>query len=839
MPDGSILVKTFYPDGTPAMERLKDSSENIFSQTYNTLDSNGRILRKQSGTDNDWYWTDHSYDLNGNLLQTTSRLGITEKWTYDALNRAISHTDGLGNIDTKTYDLQDNTLIAKDALNAGTNPYSYRNGKTLTQEVNSDYGTKAYNYNEADLLTQSLYGIRKCENTSIDALTRIGKIACTHASTTTGATEAHDFIYTYDSSRFGRLDTVTANTVYGATTNYTYDNYDRIIKKSQNNKAISTWSGTKPTLDVSYTYTTGDKLSSLTLPSGRKLTYSYSGTKPNQLTDLKLDNVALLRSIAYNTAGQMTGWNWGTGNASYTWTYDASKNGSLKKISNKNNSAVENYSIDYSYDRDGRITKLTRNNGLVDNFTYSNADRLLTETRLNGSTNVYGINYTYDKNGNRLSLAATGTHQQPNANVTYTYTGNKLTKVNTTNVSHTANFELIYGGFTPAYDYAGNRRWSGKQNGASTGYEYYMAYNHKNERTVRGYSNTNSNWKDNAVQFVYDENSHLIGEYNASGTPIVEYIWLGDQPIAAIYGSGTTAKTYWIVTDAQNTPRRLIDSTDGNTTVWAFDSTAFGIGIPSVQTVKFNLRFPGQYYDELTKQHYNLNRYYNPELGRYMEPDRIGLEGGLNPYIYANGNPLSNVDPSGLEYLASGWYNVSNPSIFSKDQTWKGIQNQFEGGTGVYYADLQKFGFEQFIDIDQQIQSSILNSNGYMNKVISSIGDNQFFNFDWSKKAFGSDYIHSFIKGKAWPFGRIAGDVSGTIIKNKDGTYLASGVINFRSDTYSWKPDYGRFLEDTGIRVFGAVLGSEPSSYYKKNNNGEMPIEYPRNFWFITPGKWK
>ncbi len=132
------------------------------------------------------------------------------------------------------------------------------------------------------------------------------------------------------------------------------------------------------------------------------------------------------------------------------------------------------------------------------------------------------------------------------------------------------------------------------------------------------------------------------------GIPLVEYIWMGDKPVAAIYGSGVTTKTYWIVTDAQNTPRRLIDAADGTTTVWAWDSTAFGVGIPSVQTVKFNLRFPGQYYDELTKQHYNHNRFYNPVLGRYMEPDRIGLEGGLNPYIYAGSDPINNVDITGL-----------------------------------------------------------------------------------------------------------------------------------------------------------------------------------------------
>ncbi|MGB8808452.1 MAG: RHS repeat-associated core domain-containing protein [Acinetobacter calcoaceticus] len=38
------------------------------------------------------------------------------------------------------------------------------------------------------------------------------------------------------------------------------------------------------------------------------------------------------------------------------------------------------------------------------------------------------------------------------------------------------------------------------------------------------------------------------------------------------------------------------------------------------------------------------NQFYNTELGRYMEPDPIGLEGGLNPYTYAGSNSVKNVD---------------------------------------------------------------------------------------------------------------------------------------------------------------------------------------------------
>ncbi|WP_081313548.1 RHS repeat-associated core domain-containing protein [Acinetobacter pittii] len=652
LPDGSLVNKTYHGNGAIASEKLTDSTgATIFTQSSTTLDANGRLLKTVSGTDATKNWVTNTYDLNGNLTQTASALGITEKWTYDPLNRVTSHTDGLGNIDKKTYDLQDSTLTALDALNAGTNPYSYRNGKVLTKEVNTDYGTKSYTYNEADLLTQSLYGTRKCDNLNIDALERVGQTACTNSAATTPATLLSNLSFSYDQTRFGRLDKVTsADTAYGVDTVYTYDAYDRIVGKSQTNKTITTWTGTKPTLAVAYAYTIGDKLSTLTLPSGRKLAYTYDTTKKNLLTNVTLDGTALIRAITYDAGGQMTGWNWGAGAASYTWTYDAVKNGVIQSISNKNNSGVVNYSLAYAFDNDGRVSKITRNNGLVDSFTYSNADRLLTESRLNGTTSVFGITYTYDKNGNRLSLAATGTHQQPQANVAYTYTGNKLATIAGVAATHTANAELIYGGFTPTYDNTGNRREDKTTGGAATAPQYYMTYNHKNERTVRGYTANSTAWKANAVQFVYDENSHLIGEYNADGVPLVEYVWLGDKPVAAIYGSGTTAKTYWIATDAQNTPRRLIDAADGTTTVWAWDSTAFGVGLPSVQTVKFNLRFPGQYYDEVTKQHYNHNRFYNPVLGRYMEADPTGLQGGLNPYIYANGNPISTVDPTGLDF---------------------------------------------------------------------------------------------------------------------------------------------------------------------------------------------
>ncbi|MBU2714126.1 RHS repeat-associated core domain-containing protein, partial [Zooshikella harenae] len=109
----------------------------------------------------------------------------------------------------------------------------------------------------------------------------------------------------------------------------------------------------------------------------------------------------------------------------------------------------------------------------------------------------------------------------------------------------------------------------------------------------------------------------------------------------------------YIHADHLNTPRRATN-TEGNTS-WAWYRDAYGIGDINQDVdgdgkkTFIALRFPGQYYDPESELFYNYHRYYDQSLGRYVTSDPIGLQGGLNTFGYALGDPVRYSDSKGLD----------------------------------------------------------------------------------------------------------------------------------------------------------------------------------------------
>ncbi len=166
---------------------------------------------------------------------------------------------------------------------------------------------------------------------------------------------------------------------------------------------------------------------------------------------------------------------------------------------------------------------------------------------------------------------------------------------------------------------------------------------------------------------LFDPAGHWIGDYDENGKALQQAIWLGGRgpspgqalPVGLLVRHGGETRLYHIEADALGTPRAVIDPTRGTlgTVVWRWDLSgeAFGEDAPNEDPdgdgTRFvlDLRFPGQQYDSASGLNYNYFRDYDAATGRYSQSDLIGLAGGISTYGYVGGNPMSYVDPLGLD----------------------------------------------------------------------------------------------------------------------------------------------------------------------------------------------
>jgi RHS repeat-associated protein len=154
----------------------------------------------------------------------------------------------------------------------------------------------------------------------------------------------------------------------------------------------------------------------------------------------------------------------------------------------------------------------------------------------------------------------------------------------------------------------------------------------------------------------------------------VEYTGLDAEP--------ASGKRYYIFTNQIGVPIRVED--DSGRSCWSAWIDPYGLAhVGPNSTLEMPLRFPGHYHDPETGLHYNRFRYYSPELGRYLQSDPAGQEGGINLYAYPV-DPLTSADIDGLRRSGAGGRRAGSSSRRATAGTNPGcpgrsLRDQFRG----------------------------------------------------------------------------------------------------------------------------------------------------------------
>jgi RHS repeat-associated protein len=635
LPDGSTLAYTY--DGAHRLTQIADGLGNRIAYTLDAMgnriaeqayDPGNNLQRARSRTYDALnrlqqdlgalnQTTTYAYDNNSNLTTLTDPLNHATGNTYDALNRLTQVLDPANGITQYTYDGTNNLTQVTDPRGLAT-IYTYDGLNNLTKLVSPDTGTTTSTFDAAGNLLTKLDARGVTATYTYDTINRATQIVYSKSGT---PSETHSFTYDSGANAKGRLTQVTDP---AATTSWTYTSQGRVASKAQQVGSVGR--------TLSYGYNSGGQLTSITTPSGQQLGYSYAN---NRVTALTINGASLLSTVIVEPFGPLAAWQWSN---SLFMFRDYDQDGRLATWEFRDGTSI--LRKDQSFDLASRITAIAdpNNPAASQTYQYDVLDRLtLAQT---GSPVTRTQQFTYDALGNRLNA----TLDSAAANLYYTPNANRLQAM-----VGVVNATYLNGATVLAYTYNNANRMVAVQSSGSPLASYAInALGQRVSKTVGGVT----------TLFVYDEQGHLLGEYDGSGNLIQETVWLEDLPVATLRPTGSGYPTpiaiYYVHADHLGSARAVTRPSD-NALMWQWDNLdPFGANAanenPSGQgTFKYGLRFPGQYYDAEVGTNYNYFRDYDPAVGRYIESDPIGLAGGINTYVYVSGSPIGSSDQTGLQ----------------------------------------------------------------------------------------------------------------------------------------------------------------------------------------------
>jgi RHS repeat-associated protein len=453
---------------------------------------------------------------------------------------------------------------------------------------------------------------------------------------------------------------------------------------------------------LTYTYDLANRLTGKTLPDD-VVTYGY---------DL-LDNLTAIAdndssiSMSYDLAGRLTSVTIGGSVlpvATISYTYDA--NGNRVSMVDKENGVTyyqydslsrlvsllnpEDEAVSFGYDALDRRMGLNMPNGVQVGYSYDAASRLLTLIRQINGGNIANFTYNHDKVGNRTSMTdlsgthaygydqlyrlISATHTQPSNPVelyTYDAVGNRLSSAQYPTWSYDANNRLLsFNGTNFTYNNNGNRISKTDASGTTT-------YHYDSENRLIGIDKPDGA----VITYRYDPFGRRI-EKNVNGT-ITRYLYDGEDILYELDGSNTIlarythgpgideplimerdAANYYYHADGLGSITHITDAA-GNI-VQSYVYSAFGEIVTQEGGLSNPFTYISREYDPESGLYYYRARYYDAEVGRFLQTDPIGFAGGdANLYAYVGNNPINWVDPLGLWSISiEGYYGWGGGIVF-------------------------------------------------------------------------------------------------------------------------------------------------------------------------------
>lgn len=634
------------------MVKFTDAKNRVSTFEYDEM---GHLVVSHEPLEKNTYY---KYDFNGNLSSITDALGRTTTFSYNALNRltdVYKPIDSTRELHTKyTYDnIGNKTFVTLyDVINGEdhTTSFEYNKDCRVTKLTDPEGKTIDYEYTKGGNLSKITDDNGVSTEYYYDQAGR--NIRVVYAAGTSNQREEQFYFDGVGNLKIKKLRS-------GENIEFTYDDLNRLDTKIY------------PAPDsrvIDYDYDDLGRVEFVTMTLYGTVGYQYDDL--NRMTNViypEPDSKTV--QYEYDEVGNLTKITYPDGSYYIKYTHDG-----LNRISQIGR--LEVLQAGYSYYMDPlRRKALIRNlSGIqaTTGYSYNDADWIVgLSNYVVGGSGISNFSYTYDRVGNRISMARGGVqnndeyqynkryelhsvnyHQgSPFADKTFNYdgVGNRISVVNGGTVTYGINELNQYttvGGVAHVYDLRGNLTSDGNNSytydldnrltgiNGTVSYEY-DPFGRRIKKTVNG-TDTNYVYDGDRVIEERDGSDNLLRRF-VYGVGIDEVLWVEDA----------SGNKFWYYYDALGSVVNISDNAGNLVSTIHYD--VYGDFVETGSFTSNPYKFTGRRYDSESGLFYYRARMYSPGLGRFLQNDPVGYIGGPHLYSYCENNPLSWYDPFGLE----------------------------------------------------------------------------------------------------------------------------------------------------------------------------------------------